>query len=142
MTAALMDSTVMLSYEHMVLVNELVNQYRQLHINTDSAHIASEVIQEQTPGRGDYLSCAHTLEFMKEAVYYSDFTGRAAKSYEDWYDIAHEKIKKILAPKCEDDDQTQIVAERLAAVEARLNEDGVTWREGKDCWWESYLQDM
>ena len=141
-TTALMDSTVMLSYEHMVLVNELVNQYRQLHINADNAHIAGEVIQEQTPPRGDYLSCAHTLEFMKEAVYYSDFTGRAAKSYEDWYDIAHEKVKEILARKREDDEEAQIVAERLAAVEARLNEDDVTWREGKDCWWEFYLQDI
>jgi trimethylamine:corrinoid methyltransferase-like protein len=126
----------------MVLVDELVNQYKQLHINTDREHIARDVIQEQAPPDHDFLSCKHTVEFMKEAVYYSDFTGRAATSYEDWYDIAHEKVKEILAPKHGDGEESQTVAERLAAVEARVNEDDVTWRKGKDCWWESYIQDI
>jgi len=141
-STALMDSTVMLSYEHMVLVNEFVNQYKQLHINTDKEHIARDVIQENAPPDHNFLSSGHTLEFMKEAVYYSDFTGRSGRSYEDWYDIAHEKVKEILAPRHEDDQEARTLAGRLAAVEARVNEDDVTWREGKDYWWESYIQDI
>jgi hypothetical protein len=39
-------------------------------------------------------------------------------------------------------EEARTLAGRLASVEARLNEDDVTWREGKDCWWESYIQDV
>ena len=141
-STGLMDSTVMLSYEHMVLVDELVNQYRQLRINTDAEHIARDVIQENAPPDHNFLSSGHTLEFMTEAVYYSDFTGRSGASQEDWYDIAREKVKDILARGGEDDEESRTIAGRLAAVEARMNEDDVTWREGKDSWWESYIQDI
>ena len=141
-STGLMDSTVMLSYEHMVLVNELVNQYRQFHVNTDTEHIARDVIQENAPPDHNFLSSGHTLEFMKESVYYSDFTGRSPASQEDWYDIAHEKVKEILAHTHDDDEEVRTLAGRLASVEARLNEDEATWREGKDCWWESYIQDI
>ncbi len=142
MTTGLMDSTVMLSYEHMVLVNELVDQYKQIHINTDIEHIARDVIEAQTPPDYDFLSSDHTLRFMKDAVHYSDFAGRTARPDGDWYEIAHEKVKEIFASPPEDDEESRIVDDRLAAVVARVKEDDVSWREGDDCWWESYLQDI
>ena len=141
-STGLMDSTVMLSFEHLVLVDELASQYTQMHMNTDEAHIAMQEIKEQTPPDYNYLSTYHTMEYMNEAVYYSDFAGRAGDTDKDWYDIAHDKVKKILACEHENGEGTKIVAERLAAVEARLKEDDGTWREGKDGWWDFYLQDI
>ncbi len=141
-STGLMDSTVMLSFEHMVLMDELASQYMQMHMNTDEAHIAMQEIKEQTPPNYNFLSTYHTMEYMKEAVYYSDFAGRAGDPDKDWYDIAHEKVKSIRACEHENIEGTKIVTERLAAVEARLKEDKVTWREGKDGWWDFYLQDI
>ena len=142
MSTGLMDSTVMLSFEHLVLVDELASQYKQMHMNTDEAHIAIQEIKDQIPPDYNYLVTDHTLEFMKEAVHYSDFSGRAGDPDKDWYDIAHDKVKKILAPGHENVEGTKIVAKRLAAAEARLKEDDITWREGKDGWWDFYLQDI
>jgi len=142
-TTGLLDSTLMLSHEHLVLVDELVNQFKgAFSINTDKAHLAKELIIEQGHPNPDFLSSDHALKFMQEAVYYSDFTGRTAKSYEDWYDIAHEKVKEILVRKHDDAEEQKIVSERLSAVEARLKEDDTTWHESKDDWWEFYLQDI
>ena len=141
-STGLMDSTVMLSFEHLVLVDELASQYKQMHMNTDEAHIALKEIKEQTPPDYNYLVTDHTLEYMHEAVHYSDFSGRAEDPDKDWYDVAHDKVKKILKPENESVEGTEIVSKRLAAVEARLKEDDLSWREGKDGWWDFYIQDI
>ncbi|MEI8374741.1 MAG: trimethylamine methyltransferase family protein [Planctomycetota bacterium] len=140
----LLDSTLMLSLEHLVLIDELVSQIRSATkaATVDADHLALDVIrQEGRPGT-NYLGHDHTLEHMKEAMYYSDFTGRTVKSYEDWYDLAHEKVQKILRCGREDAAADKALPDRCAAVEARLREDDRTWRAGQDGWWKFYVQDL
>jgi hypothetical protein len=142
--AGLLDSTLMLSLEHLVLVDELVGQIRgaTAAATVDADHLALDVIrQEGRPGT-NYLGHDHTLEHMKEAMHYSEFTGRTAKSYEDWYDLAHQKVQKILQGGREGVSADKTVAERRAAVEARLKENDCTWRDGQDGWWRFYVQDL
>jgi len=78
---------------------------------------------------------------MREAVYYSDFTGRTAKSYEDWYDLAHQKVREILRG-AKDVSADKTVLTRCAAVEARLKEDDRAWRDGQEGWWRFYVRDL
>ena len=134
----------MLSLEHLVLIDELVSQIRGATqaAAVDAEHLALDVIrQEGRPGT-NFLGHDHTLAHMKEAMYYSDFTGRTAKSYEDWYDLAHEKVQKILRSGRDDVAADRTVPRRCAAVEARLKEDDRAWRDGQDGWWKFYVQDL
>lgn len=141
-TTGLLDSTLMVSYEHMVLLNELVNQFKSgLGATiTDDKHLARDVLLAEAHPSPNYIGNSHTFEWMKEAVYYSDYTGRVEKSYEDWYDLAHKQVKEILERKVVDDKEDKVIAERLAAVEARLREDSESWRTGDGDWWRPYLQ--
>ncbi len=136
----LLDSTLMLSLEHLVLVDEWVSQLNGAAAGAmvDSEHLALEVIREQGRPAGNFMAHEHTVAHMKEAVHYSDFTGRTAQSYEDWYETAHQKVRALLdkAPCTED---TLAIKERLAAVAARLQEDDRTWRKGADGWWQGYI---
>ncbi len=144
LNAGLLDSTLMLSLEHLVLVDELVSQIRgaATAAAVDSEHLARDVIrQESLPGAG-YLGHPHTLAHMKEAVHYSEFTGRAARSYDDWYDLAHGRVRAILDHPDPDAGEDAGPGERCAAVEARLREDDHTWRDGRDGWWRFYIQDL
>lgn len=149
-TTGLLDSTLMVSYEHMVLLNELISQFKSgLGATiTDDKHMARDLLLAEAHPSPNYLSSSHTFENMKEAVYYSDFTGRIPKSYEDWYELAHEKVKEMLERKVTDEKEDKVIAERLVAVEARLREDSQSWRKGcntpyqEDDWWRFYLQDL
>lgn len=93
------------------------------------------------PRKGSLLGEYHTPRL--EAVYYSDFTGRWAKSYEDWYDLAHRTVQRVFALR-EDGkgDTDRAVADRAAAVAARLKDDNSTWREEKHDWWKPYVRDL
>lgn len=141
----LLDSTLTLSLDHLVLVDELVSQIRgaMRAARTDAEHLARDVIaQEGRPGT-HYMDHPHTVDHMRQAVYYSDFTGRTARSYEDWYDLAHQKVEARL--RCGPDQASQedkMAAQRLAAVEARLKENDHEWRTGRDNWWMHYVQDF
>ncbi len=141
-TTGLLDSTLMLSYEHMVLLNELISQFRSGlgATSTDDKHMARDVLLAEAHPSPNYIGNSHTFENMKEAVYYSDFTGRIPKSYEDWYQLAHEKVKEMLERKVTDEKEDKVIAERLQMVEARLREDSESWRTGEDDWWRPYLQ--
>jgi len=140
----LLDSTLMLSLEHLVLVDELVSHIRRSTVAAavDTEHLAMDVIRQAGHPGTNYLGHGHTLDRMKEAVYCSDFTGRTAKSYEDWYDLAHQKVREILQGTQEDASADDAVAKRYAAVEARLREDDRAWRDGRDGWWRFYVQDL
>lgn len=128
---------------HCSAVTGLMKGIRKLsNINTDEAHIALQEIKEQTPPNYNYLVTDHTLEFMKEAVHYSDFSGRAEEPDRNWYDLAHDKVKEILDSSHDNSEREKLVAYRVAAVEARLKEDDLSWREGKDGWGDFYLQDI
>ena len=142
-STGLLDSTLMLSLEHLVLVDELLTQIRRAAAPViDAEHLALDVIrQEGRPGT-NYMSHQHTVDHMKQAVYYSDFTGRTARSYEDWYDLAHEKVTALVRCEPADAREERRIAERLAAVEARFRQDDRTWRAGQDGWWRFYVQDF
>jgi hypothetical protein len=79
---------------------------------------------------------------MKRDVYYSDYTGRTSRSYEDWYQKAHSRVTQILDRQPADDHLEPDLEERLAAVEARLREDNESWRSGRSDWWSFYVQDL
>lgn len=140
----LLDSTLMLSLEHLVLVDELVAQIRSAMAAgaVDDEHLALDSIRRQGHPAGNYLGLDHTLDHMKEAMRYSDFTGRVAKSHEEWYELAHRKVEAILKEAEEVAAADRATQERLAAVEARLREDDHAWREGRDGWWRSYVRDL
>ncbi|MCX6877099.1 MAG: trimethylamine methyltransferase family protein [Verrucomicrobia bacterium] len=140
----LLDSTLMLSLEHLVLVDELTHQIRRAKAATaiDAEHLALEVIRQEGRPATNYMGHDHTLEHMKEAMYYSDFTGRTAKSYEDWYELAHQKVQAILRDGREQAAADPSIAARGSSVAARLLEDEHTWREGQDGWWRGYVRDL
>lgn len=140
----LLDSTLMLSLEHLVLVDELSNQIRSAGAAAviDAEHLALDVIRQEGRPATNYMSHDHTLDHMKEAMYYSDFTGRTATSYEDWYDLAHEKVRTILRNGREQAAADSDLVVRAKAVAARMMEDDRTWREGGDGWWRGYVRDF
>jgi trimethylamine:corrinoid methyltransferase-like protein len=111
-------------------------------INTDPSDLALDVINEHGHPSPGFLTSDHTLKHMKQDVYYSDYTGRTQKSYEDWYEKAHTRVKKVLDRQPADYHLDPMIRERLAAVEARLNEDNVSWRTGEEGWWRFYVQDL
>jgi len=143
-TTGLIDSTLMVSYEHMFLMDEMINQIKSITsgINMDMESLALDAIQGQGDPPFDYLSCDHTTQFMTRDIYYSDFCGRIEKSYEEWYEKAHNKVREILDRKEMDEAVDKEIMERFAVVEARLKEDNETWRAGKDNWWRFYVQDF
>jgi len=143
-TTGLLDSTVRISYEHLVVVNELVNQIRNVTkpIATDADSLATEVIDRVCNGYGNFLMDNHTLENMSRDVRYSAFTGRTEDSFTDVYARAHETVKEILSRRRTTDHVPPDILDRLRAVEARLAEDDTTWREGEGDWWRTYVGDI
>lgn len=143
-TTGLLDSTIRISYEHLVVVDDLINQVRNITkpIATDADSLAVEVIDRVCNGSGNFLADDHTLEHMKRDVYYSAFTGRTQNSFMDVYDRAHEKVKEILARRDTDAHVDSDILARLATVEARLKEDDTTWRTGEGDWWREYVGEL
>lgn len=143
-TTGLLDSTLMISYEHLVMVDELVNQIRSVTsgIATDADSLALDAVAQCGHPGSDFLACEHTLRFMKRDIYYSDFCGRVEASYEDSYEKAHRRVKEILARRDTDAHVDRDVLARLAAVEARIAEDDDTWRTGEGHWWTTYLEEL
>lgn len=143
-TTGLLDSTIRISYEHLVVVDDLINQVRNITrpIATDADSLAVEVIDRVCSGDGNFLADDHTLEHMKRDVYYSAFTGRTQDSFMDVYDRAHKKVKEILARRDTDAHVDRDILARLAAVEARLKADDTTWRTGGGDWWRAYLEEL
>ncbi len=140
----ILNSTLMLSYEHLIVADEIAGQLMSANspIQTDADSLAFEVIAScSKQSGGSFAFDPHTVANMKRDVYYSDFTGRVKTSYEDWYDKAHTTMKNILA-KRDEKIVDKGVGDRLAAVQGRLAEDEVGWRSGRDGWWRSYVRDF
>jgi len=143
-TTGLLDSTLMISYEHLVAVDELINQIRSVTsgIATDAESLALETIAQCGHPGGNYLASDHTMKFMKRDIHYSEFSGRIEASYEDAYAKAHRRVKDILAQRHTDTHVEKDILTRLSAVKARLREDDATWRQGEGDWWTFYVQDL
>lgn len=143
-TTGLLDSTIRISYEHLVVVDETINQIRNITkpVATDADSLALEVIERVCDSDGNYLMDNHTLENMKRDVYYSDFCGRTEDSFTNVYDRAHQKVKEVLARRDTDAHVDTDILTKLEAVEARLKADDTTWRTGEGNWWTTYLEDI
>jgi len=143
-TTGLLDSTLMVSYEHLVLMDELIGQIKSVTrgIDTDQSGLALDVIKEHGHPSPDFLGSEHTLQHMKQDIYYSDYTGRTTRSYQEWYEKAHDRVTRILDRQPTDDLPEPAIEERLEAVEARLREDNESWRSGRGDWWRFYVQDL
>jgi trimethylamine--corrinoid protein Co-methyltransferase len=144
-TTGILDSLLMVSYEHLVLIDELVGQIRSVTngINTtDEISMAVDEIKEHGHPSPGFLASDHTLKYMKHDIYYSDYTGRTEKSYEEWYDRAHARVKQVLDRRPEQSQLEPLINERLAAVEGRLKEDNESWQRGEGDWWRFYVQDL
>jgi len=143
-TTGLLDSTLMISYEHLVMVDELINQIHSITggVATDADSLALDAIGGCGHPGGNYLTSEHTARFLRRDIYYSEFCGRVAASYEDCYDQAHRRVKEIVERRDTDAHVDKDVLARLAAVEARLREDDKTWRQGQEDWWAFYVQDL
>ena len=143
-TTGLLDATLMISYEHMVMVDELINQIRSITkgIATDAESLALDAIGRFGRPGSDYLTSEHTVRFMKRDVCYSEFCGRIDASYEDSYERAHRRVKEVLARRDTDAHVEKDILTRLAAVEARLRENDTAWRIAPEDWWTFYVQDL
>ncbi|MCU0613203.1 MAG: trimethylamine methyltransferase family protein, partial [Candidatus Eisenbacteria bacterium] len=109
-TTGLLDCTLMLSYEHMALLDEIMGAVKRAcrGVDIDEARFAlSEIHREGKPG-GSYLTSAHTLEHLRGELFLSDFFGRAADSYEDWYQHAHRKVRRLFDTKAKVDFGRQV----------------------------------
>ena len=142
---ALLDSTLSMSYEHLIVTDEIIAQMQNINspIATDAESLAMDVIAEHGHPSASYVTSDHTLRNMNRDIYYSDFTGRVESSYEEWYDKAHRKVNAIFASRndCLTD---PALLDRLASVEARLAEQPDAWLTGRiqDDWWRFYVQDF
>jgi len=143
-TTGLLDSTLLISLEHLVLMDEMVNQIIRASAASivDAGHLARDVIMEEGRPSTRYMSHEHTLQYMQEAMYYSEFTGRMEESYQDWYELAHKKVRQILDSAGEDAAGDKSIMQKFDAVGGRLKEDDKTWREGKAGWWQTYVKDL
>ena len=143
-TTGLLDSTLMISYEHLVLVDEMIRQVKSISggINTDPESLGVETIIADGHPSPDFLQSDHTLGLMNRDIYYSPFTGRIKESYLDWYERAHERVKDILDTDAAETAMTPEIRERLVSVQERLDRDDETWRIGTDGWWREYIAAM
>ena len=143
-TTGLLDSTLMISYEHLALVDELVRQTQSIApgVRTDSESLGLEVIQRAGHPSPDYIQDEHTLRNMSRDIYYSDFTGRIRKSYEPWYEKAHERVLAILAARNPNLENPPEVEERLSAVLSRIAENRTHLTSPAMDWWRFYVQDI
>ena len=79
---------LMVSYEHLVDMDELINQRRSITggITTDVDSLALDSIAQCSGPEGNFFDSERTKQFMKRDVYYSEFCGRIETSYEDFYE--------------------------------------------------------
>jgi len=139
-TTGLLDSTVTISYEHWLLIDEMIEQMKQTirGILIDNEHMALDLIAREGHPRTNYISSSHTLSHMREEIYYSNYNGRIKESYEDWYNKAHKRLNEILKEK-ESFEWDPVVKERMETLKARLLEDNDSWRKEGD-WWAKYIR--
>lgn len=143
-STGLLDSSLLLSLEHLVLVDEMVSEIQcgENASQISPENLAKEIIYKEGHPNPNYIGHPHTLEHMKEVVYYSDFTGRVPNSYKDWYTMAHEKVQAVLSRDSAEAEQEKMIQDRFQAAKARMQEDDTRWRDGKDDWWKFYIQDL
>jgi trimethylamine--corrinoid protein Co-methyltransferase len=143
-TTGLLNSLLTISFEHLVVVDELINQVQSARrdLRTDPDSLAVETILTCGHPSPTFLYDDHTLRLMNRDVYYSDFNGRVEKAYQDWYEKAHWRVQRILEEKPVEEEIDKEIHERLAAVEARLKEDPDSWKRSTPDWWRFYTQDF
>ncbi|MHB1355403.1 MAG: trimethylamine methyltransferase family protein [Anaerolineae bacterium] len=141
-TTALLDSTLMVSYEHLVLVDQMVDHLRKVIGGIATDDLSAEIAEIATHGHPspEFMSSDYTLERMTRDVLYSDYSGRVEKSYEDWYSIAHKRVEEVLSWRKEAPKIDATTLARLSALEASLASDDKTWRREHAGWWMKYAE--
>jgi trimethylamine--corrinoid protein Co-methyltransferase len=99
----LLDDVTMLSYEQMVIDNEMVKIMARLAggVIVDDDHMAIDLIKKVGPG-GSFLGERHTMQWLNKEHFMTEITDR--RTGEAWeadgrksvIDRAHEKVQKIL----------------------------------------------
>jgi trimethylamine--corrinoid protein Co-methyltransferase len=99
----LLDDVTMLSYEQMVIDDEMAKIMARLMqgVTVDDDHLAVDLIKKVGPG-GSYLSERHTMQWLHKEHFITDVTDR--RTGEAWeadgrksvVDRAHEKAAKIM----------------------------------------------
>ena len=140
-TIGLLNSTLTLSLEHMVYVDELFKQYkmncRGFEVNDET--LAMNVIHDEGHPSPNFLLHEHTIENMRRDVYYSPWTGRIDTSYEDIYAHGNKKVKEILQTEFKPNADA---VERCKLVCERLKEDMSHIQTGSSEWWRFYCKDI
>jgi trimethylamine--corrinoid protein Co-methyltransferase len=140
-TTGLINSTLTLSLEHLVVLDELFKQYEKnsLGFDVNDETLAMDVIQEEGHPSPNYIINDHTIDHKNRDVYYSPWTGRSDSSYEDWYQHAHTKVQEILNTEQKPNDNA---LERYKLVCARLKENMSYMQNGDKDWWRFYIQNI
>lgn len=144
-TTGNLDCTSMMSYEHLVLLNEVFHHIRRYlaGINMDDTCMALDLIREQGHPAPNFIGHQHTLLNMKEEVYLSEFIGRIPAAYEEWYAKAHQKIEAIMTKENLDAFKwDKPIQEKIETLESRIREDNKTWKSDRPDWWEKYVEDF
>jgi trimethylamine--corrinoid protein Co-methyltransferase len=99
----LLDDVTMLSYEQMVIDNEMVKIMARLAagVTVDDDHMAVDLIKKVGPG-GSFLGERHTMQWLNKEHFMTDITDR--RTGETWeadgrksvIDRARAKVEKIL----------------------------------------------
>lgn len=100
----LLDDVTMLSYEQMVIDNEMARIMGRLAggVTVDDDHMATDIIKKVGPG-GSFLGQRHTMQWLHKEHFIPEITDR--RTSEEWeadggkdaVARAREKVKKILA---------------------------------------------
>ena len=143
-TTGLLDSTLMISYEHLATVDELINQTKSIHagVNSDAQSLAVEVIERAGHPSPDFLYDEHTVQKMNRDIYYSDYTGRNEVSYKSWYALSHTRVEAILDASTSTAGMSTQINERLEAVLRRIEENLDDLESTSPEWWCYYVQDL
>jgi trimethylamine--corrinoid protein Co-methyltransferase len=144
-TTGNLDCTSMMSYEHLVMLNEVFHHIRRYMkgISLDGTNMALDLIREQGHPGSNFIGHKHTFENMKKEIYLSDFIGRIPAASEDWYAKAHSKVKTIMTKEnLEAFKWDKSIQEKIETLEQRIREDNETWKSDRPDWWEKYVKDF
>jgi len=138
-TTGLLNSTLTLSLEHMVLVDEWFKQYKGncAGIEVTEERLALDQIDRYGRPSSGYVSSDFTLDQMKKDVYYSGFTGRTESSYEDSYRHANRKVGEMMEARKGLEPEA---SERFKCAVRKLKENPGAIKNGEGEWWLSYFE--
>jgi trimethylamine---corrinoid protein Co-methyltransferase len=142
-TTGLLNCTLTLSYEHMAVLDEIFGAIKKAlsGFEIDKEHLGFEAIRQEGRPAGTFLGLDHTLRFMRNELFVSEYVGRTPGSFDDWYERANRRTREMFSrkPAVAFDEKTET---NLSLIEDRIREDNDGWREDGADWWKFYVQDF